>query len=232
MGAGKELVNRSGLPPHPGSPPLQWGRGGQAARWPGNNGQTDGRDAAPPLAGPEGKRGGLAWPRAAPATERAGCSPGTVDLTLRMVDARRSLQTREPSAPPEGRLRSRQALCWPEDGRAGGWWLSGLGLRGEGVAEGPQGLPPRTAPALSWEVCCGCVCVTGVCVRDRCVQAGLRSSSLETEEGACNPRCQTPAPYQPPSFAEPQPPPTWRLPQMCGSSALLPSPPPHTLTGA
>nr|CAI9708709.1 unnamed protein product [Rangifer tarandus platyrhynchus] len=74
--------------------------------------------------------------------ERMGSGPGTVNPTLRMVDARRSLQTREPSAPPEGRLRSRQALCWPEDGRAGGSWLSGLGLRGEGVAEGPQGLPP------------------------------------------------------------------------------------------
>ena len=34
MGAGKELVNRSGLPPHPGSPPLRWGLGGQAlAAW-------------------------------------------------------------------------------------------------------------------------------------------------------------------------------------------------------
>ena len=45
VGAEKELVNRSGLPPHPGSPPLRWGRGGQALvaweQW------TDGQDAAP-----------------------------------------------------------------------------------------------------------------------------------------------------------------------------------------
>lgn len=91
-----------------------------------------------------------------PATERMGCGPGTVNPTLRMVDARRSLQTREPRAPPAGRLRSGQALCRPGDGRAGGWWLSGLGLRGEGVAEGPQG-SLRPAPVLSWEVSCRCV---------------------------------------------------------------------------
>lgn len=63
VGAGKELVNRSGLPPYPGSPPLRWGR---VVRpwWPGNNGQTD-RTHPPPRAGPQGTRGGPACVRAA-----------------------------------------------------------------------------------------------------------------------------------------------------------------------
>lgn len=138
-----------------------------------------------------------------PLPQRMGCG---LDGRCKAVPGESGAQL----AAQMGRLRS-------GEGRASGWWLSRLGLRGEGVAEGPQGLPAQLS-AVSAR------CAAGVCVRDRCVRGGLRSSSLETEEGACNPHCQTPAPYQPPSFAEPQPPPTWTLPQMC-SSALLAGPP-------
>jgi len=55
-----------------------------------------------------------------------------------------------------GRLRS-------GEGRAGGWWLSRLGLQGEGVAEGPQGLPRPSSVLLVRGVLQVCVCVTGVC---------------------------------------------------------------------
>lgn len=100
VGAGKELVNRSGLPPHPGSPPLRWGWGGQALvaweQW------TDGQDAPPTPGRASGdeRRPGL----------RAGCSVALcTPLSTRrhrewdavsMVDARLSLGSREPSSPP------------------------------------------------------------------------------------------------------------------------------------
>lgn len=101
MGAGKELVNRSGLPPHPGSPPLRWGRGGQAlAAW--EQCRRTGRSPHPG----QGLRGREeAWPESRllqgpvhphflpPTAERMGCGHGT-------VDARLSLETQEPSTLP------------------------------------------------------------------------------------------------------------------------------------
>ena len=95
-----------------------------------------------------------------PPPQRMGCG---LDGRCKAVPGESGAQL----AAQMGRLRS-------GEGRASGWWLSRLGLRGEGVAEGPQGLPAQHS-AVSAR------CAAGVCVRDRCVRGGLRSSSLETE---------------------------------------------------
>ena len=218
----------TGLASLPTPAPLLCGGGGVVRPWwPGNNGQTD-RTQPPPRAGPEGTRGGLAcvwaaaWPCAPPLCTHRHRENGVQpwDRKPDLLDGRCKAIPGESGAQRAaqmGRLRS-------GEGRAGGRWLSRLGLRGEGAGEAP-GFAPAQLSAVSAS------CVAGVCVRDRCVRGGLRSSSLEKRRGACNPHCQTPAPYQPPSFAEPQPPPTWTLLQICGS-ALLAGPPLPSLMGA
>lgn len=89
---------------------------------------------------------------------------------------------------------------------------------------GPQSKPVESRGLFFKARCvflCACACT---CM---CVMGGLvRESSLGTEEGACDPPCQTPARTHQPFPFGPQPlrTPTWRSPHMCRGDCARPRP--------